>query len=113
MENQESEFGKGFIYNLILFAKHWGSINIFKETDYSLWFNGAGDHFFGFEVPSQWQETELGNRFTALKDLVLRFRLSPGQVTEEDFEKVFKELEELVRLVDKELGVEAIKATWN
>lgn len=115
---ETSEFGKGFIYNLVLFAKHWGNLKEYRfsgnEPDYGLWFNGAGDHFFDFEVPAKWKETELGGRFEALRSLILDFRLKySDSVTKADFEGVFKDLEELCILIDKELGVEDIKATWN
>jgi hypothetical protein len=69
METQTSEFGKGFIYNLILFSMHWWrhfeSIETYKrigETEeYGLerWFNGASDHLYELEIPEQFKNKKV------------------------------------------------------
>lgn len=122
MENDKSEFGKGFTYNLFLFAKHYERLERYmKDFDSSgingveMWFNGAGDHFFEFELPDSLKETEIGKRFEILRNKVLEWRLAFGDntSTKEDFNWVFEELEALCREVDKFLGVKAIKADYN
>lgn len=120
----ESEFGKGFIYNLILFAKHHDKIQAMVERYnkmelpdvWEMWFNSAGDHWYELEVPARWQEHEIGQRVMALKDKVLQLRLAYGgrkPATQDDFYEVWVEVEEIARLIDKELGVDDIKASWN
>lgn len=124
MSENESEFGKGFIYNLILFAKHHGKImDMVKRYNqaelpdvWEMWFNSAGDHWYELEVPSQWQEHEIGRRVVVLKDRILHLRLAWGgrpPATEDDFNQVWVEIEDIARLIDKELGVDDIKASWN
>ena len=112
-----SEFGKGFIYNLILFAKHWGNIQSYKygdnsEPDYGLWFNGAADHFFELEIPDKYKDTEIGSKLSALRDLALDFRLN-ATPTKQDFNGFFEDLENVCMLIDKDLGVEDIKADYS
>jgi hypothetical protein len=60
--NDVSEYGTGFIYNLVLFVKHHDRLKEllstyqkigFNDDAYEMWFNGAGDHFFGLKVPPQ------------------------------------------------------------
>jgi len=123
-KKQESEFGKGFIYNLILFAKHWGRIENDleayksigdKQGAYGIWFYGAADHFFEFEIPKQFKKKKIGKLAKWLRNKCLDFRLPltrEKKPTEKDFEEIFEKLEELARLIDKELGIKTIKATW-
>ena len=69
-KKQTSEFGKGFIYNIFLFAKHWEGLYKFIQDykriglpikyAYGLWFNGAGDHFFEFVLPPRWVNKKVG-----------------------------------------------------
>jgi len=72
-KKKTSEFGKGFVYNLILFAKHYE--NIIKEVEmrdkqkeligevltnpYSNWFYKATDHLYDVEIPEQWKRTKI------------------------------------------------------
>jgi hypothetical protein len=124
IKKQKSEFGKGFVYNLILFAKHWW--NIFEiiesykksgmpvERAYDMWFYGASDHFYEFEIPEQFKDKEIGKIAEWLKEKCLY--LGHGfkeKATEKDFEEVFKKLEKLALLIDKELGIEPVEATFN
>lgn len=109
-----TDYGKGFIYNLILFAKHYGSILYYKhilpETiAYEVWFNGATDHLKELEIPKVWKRKKIGKlakQFTE-KCFKLCNEITP---TTKDFMEVFKLLEELAFLVDKELGLKPIKA---
>ena len=120
MVKKKSEYGRGFIYNLILFAKHWYQGIDFmkrfgKEIGIQAFFNAASDHFFEFEIPKQFRKKKIGKLAKKLQDLSLDFGHSSKRIeaTEKDFEKAFEMLEELARLIDKELGVKDIEAEWN
>lgn len=126
MKETTSEFGEGFVYNLILFAKHWGKIigdlqmykqmKSFDEAEaYSMWFYGAGDHMKGFEVPSSLKGTRIDKLSKELSDLVFEKRLAIGENsgTEKDFNKAFELLEELAMEIDRHIGSNPIKAKWN
>jgi len=130
-KKQTSEFGKGFIYNLILFSKHWWRASVDMESyektfkdKYSkgearskaidVWFNGASDHFYELEIPKQWKRKKIGKLARWLQDKSLYWGHGfKEKATEKDFEEVFEKLEELARLIDKELGVKDIKADWS
>lgn len=126
MTKKTSEFGKGFIYNLVLFSKHWWRhFEDFKRSDEmaeknpelwtkgsnDLWFNGAGDHFFEFEIPKQFQGTKIGKLAQELQDEAIKRRL--GSITLKELSTFFEKLEELCMLIDKKLGVIDIKADNN
>ena len=92
----KSEFGKGFVYNLILFASHFER-EIFKvqnKKDFRIWFNGASDHLYELEIPKQFKNTEIGKKAKELQDLSLEIghgkRMMNGSVNEHDFNKVVK-----------------------
>ena len=131
-KKKQSEFGKGFIYNLILFAKHWwkcqellGSYRrlrvknpkLFSDKDaLAMWWNGASDHFMEFEIPKQWQKKKIGKLAEQLSNKAWHWGHEfEGQdkLAEKDFGDFFEQLEELARLIDKELGVSDIEATWH
>lgn len=127
-----SEFGKGFIYNLILFSKHsYLHLEFLKnyaelrklhpdkpefftdESALALWFNAASDHFYDFEVPLQWKNNEIGKLAEEIRSRTLYFghgfRMNP---TIEDFKDIENKIELLARLVDKELGIDDIEAQY-
>jgi len=123
---EESEFGKGFIYNLVLFAKHFERFkecmdctaelaernpDLWKKGHDNMWFNGAADHFVEFEIPEQYKDTELGKLAQELSNEAWDRRTKI--TTQEDFDKFHERLEELCRLIDKSLGIEPVQATWN
>jgi len=110
--NQESEFGRGFIYNLILFAKHYYWHNDFPAQ---FWFDAAADHFEEFEIPEQFKDTEIGNLAKELEDFCDTLKDSFGrivEITNEDKEEAFHKLEKLAMLIDKELGLEDVEARF-
>lgn len=128
-----SDFGKGFIYNLILFTKHWAEMrtkldmykkmrerspDLFDENDaVQLWFNGASDHFYEFEIPEKYKDTEIGKIALYIESKSLDAGHGSGlmgrkKITLKDYEEVFEKLENLAMLIDKELGVEDIEARW-
>lgn len=125
---KKSEFGQGFTYNFFLFAKHWWKCSeeirvwekmrvedpgLFSEKDaVSFWFNGAADHFYDLEIPEQWRNHKIGRLTKRLQNKGLRWRMEElGD--KKDFDKFFEDCERLMRMVDKELGVEVKKATWS
>lgn len=124
----KTEFGQGFVYSLILFAKHWGAlphtveayrkagIDDPEKSAVSIWFYGAADHFYDFIIPEDLKDTEVGKLALSLQARAMRFRLpvrEENELTLEDFDQFFKDLELLARLIDAKLGVEAIEAEWN
>jgi len=131
-KKQKSEFGRGFVYNLILFAKHWYQAKEYMEQYEDLYkgrkskqearnrgiqifFNGASDHLFEFQIPKQFRGKKIGKLAKKFQDFCLEFGHGSKmlEATEKDFEKAFEMLEELARLIDKELGVKDIEAEWN
>ena len=106
-----SEFGKGFIYNLILFSKHF--YKNYESCDSWLWFNGAGDHFFELEIPEQFKNKNWAKRLRRLQSRILDNRLKFGKDEDGEKKEVFDELEKIVMLIDKDLGVKDIKADYN
>lgn len=117
-----SEFGKGFVYNLVLFAKHWAyNIEYRKEQAktqpdaFWYWFNGASDHLYELEIPKQWQKKKIGKLARHIQDTALKLGhdfASEHKATEKAYETIFEELEQLCLLIDKELGLKPIKADW-
>jgi len=113
----KSEFGRGFIYNLILFSKHWWKHydNLEKyyitEKALEMWFNGASDHLYELEIPERYKGTEIGRLAKWIQDKGLYwghgFERKP---TQKDFDRMFKKIEKLARLIDNELGVETKEA---
>lgn len=117
MEEQKSEFGKGFVYNLFLFAKHWWKhfdcIEDSREHgyDFGMWKCGASDHMEEFEIPPQFVGTEIGDLAEEVSTTIGKLRFSTD-VTKEQFDDIFKKLERLCMLIDKHLGVEPVEARW-
>lgn len=128
---KKSEFGDGFIYSLILFAKHWGMFQhmvkewrmlreknptLFSDEDaVSLWFNGSSDHFYGLVVPEKWENHKIGKLAQSLRSTALHWGhgfMGP-KPTLKQFGQFFDDLEKLAILIDKELGVEDKKAKWS
>lgn len=125
----KSEFGKGFIYNLILFSKHWWKCyndienyekmaeehpDLYNEEDaLEMWFNGASDHLYELQIPKKWESKEIGRLAKWIQDKGLYwghgFKTKP---TKKDFDMIFNKVEKLARLIDKELGVNTKEAEW-
>ena len=123
-----SEFGKGFVYNLFLFAKHWEGLDrkielykkmaekdpeLFTEPDaVSLWFNGAGDHFFGLVIPKQWEKEAIGKLATKVQSKALLWRMGEFGGLKEA-QEFMSDCEKLMRMIDNKLGVKTSKAEYN
>lgn len=124
-----SEFGKGFVYNLILFSKHIGRIEhslqmyrqmreknaiLFRDEDaLSMWFNGASDHFYELVVPKQLKKTEIGKLADWITERSLHFgHGSKDKPTIEETRAIVDAVERLAILIDKELGVKPVEAEY-
>jgi hypothetical protein len=121
-----SEFGKGFIYNLVLFCRHYDKAFVYyadflkiypdKEEAWKralpLWFNGAGDHFFEFTVPEEYEGKKIGKLAENLRSRALDYRMA-GEVGLKEFEQFHHDIEKLAILIDKELGIKVVKADWS
>jgi len=129
MKKKTNDFGKGFIYNLILWAKHipyheglpdkWKRMNeiIGKNEGYSCWFNGASDHLYDLEIPKKWQKTKIGKLARQLQDLGLEIghgnrMMDTSDKVIEDYKKVIELTKELAFEIDKKLGVKPVKASF-
>ncbi|NYT05146.1 MAG: hypothetical protein GKC04_02050 [Methanomicrobiales archaeon] len=93
----ESQFGRGFITNLVLIAKHFG---LPPEEAWS----GVADHLTEMELPDRF-------RGTPVEDLTTRFRKrvlwhQAGTLDHEDAEEVMRILYRLVVAIDHELGLD-------
>ena len=77
-----SEFGKGFIYNLILFAKHFDragleiecnkEVKLSEGRSLSLWINGVSDHLFELVIPEN-LPILLKEKIKKLQDIALDY----------------------------------------
>jgi len=120
----EEDFGKGFVYNLILFAKHWKDIDRLLDfckdpcvkfpEHYAvfMWISGASDHLFGLEIPPKFKRKKIGKLAKWLQQRCFELRNRDKEATLKDFNEIFDKLEELAMLIDKELGVEPIEAIF-
>ncbi len=131
-DKEYSEFGKGLVYNLVLFTNHFkderaiaiierhhgyvGEASIwYKTIEEQVWFwvNAASDHLYELC-------TETGNKKLDKKLLELRtLGLNMGHVydkkhlcTYENFVKLRDLTIECAMLVDKMLGVEVIEGEY-
>lgn len=115
----ESEFGQGLMYNLGLFLAHAMQDYYLpderkKIRGVEMWFYGATDHFYDFE----WQSAPtpaLKKRCKVLRDKCLTWRLPMNEIdkpTEKDKLWALSESKEILRAVDKFLGVNTIKGEW-
>ena len=104
MENNESEFGKGYSYCLGLFLAHAERKLFVYEgiTDYGLWFNAAGDHLYDFDAKTE--------RDITFKDRILYLRLE--KATKEDFKWAIREAKDLLMEYDKSNGIEVTKGNY-
>ena len=113
----KSDFGKGFVYNLILFASHFerSICDIRGEKDYSIWFNGASDHLYELEIPKKWDNTNIGKTAKRLQKIALEIGHGERMIdknTEEEFDECVKLTKKMGLLIDKELGIRPIKGNW-
>lgn len=93
----KSEFGRGFIVNLMLLSRHFG---LPPEKA----FFGAADHLNDFTVPELFRGTEIEELAGRLRKMVIWHQ--PGTLDKEDAADVRRLLNRIAVAVDKELGIQ-------
>ena len=96
MFSMESKFGRGFIVNLMLVARH------FALPPEQAWY-GVGDHMEEFVMPVMFKGTEVEPLVESLRKKVLWHQ--PGTMDKEDAHEVTLTLNALVVAIDRVLGV--------
>jgi hypothetical protein len=91
-----SNFGRGFVTNLFLLAKHFG---LPPEQA----FYGAADHLEELIVPKQFEGTEIEQMVEQLRKKV--YWHSPGMLDREEAADVQKLINRLALAVDIALGI--------
>ena len=127
---EESEFGRGLVICLVKFAEHrwrWYEQKKFyeemrkKQSKYfnisnavETHFNGASDHLYEIEVPSEWEKAKLGKKVKELQDFGLEMGhgFTGKDWTEDDVEKAYTMCQEVALLIDKELGLKPQIGSW-
>ncbi len=93
---QKSEFGRGFVVNLMLLSRHFG---LPPEKA----FYGAADHLNDFIVPERFRGTEIEELAERLRKMVIWHQ--PGTLDKEDAADVRRVLNRIAVAVDGELGI--------
>ncbi|MDD3406547.1 MAG: hypothetical protein PHP13_00525 [Methanomicrobium sp.] len=93
----DSQFGRGFITNIMLISKHVG---LPPERAWT----GLADHMTEAVLPPSFKGTEVEELFSLLRQKIVWHQ--NGLMDAEDLEGVRKTLRRLVVAIDKELGVE-------
>lgn len=91
-----SKFGKGFVVNLILLAKHLG-----LPPDKA--FFGAADHLDEMVLPAAFRGTEVEEALEHLRKAVIWHQ--PGSMDKEDYEAAVNAMHRLAIAIDHELGI--------
>jgi hypothetical protein len=124
-EEAKSEFGKGLTYCLGLFLAHAERYRFDKQIyakagrayidDHVAlsWFNGASDHLYELDT-SRVRDAALKARLEALKDKALEFGHGFPKVnaTEKDVEWAIAEAKACLLEIDRQLGVPAVKGSY-
>lgn len=92
----ESQFGRGFITNIMLIARH------FALPPEQAW-AGVSDHLTEMQVPEQFLGTEVEELVTMLRKNVMWHQ--NGSMDKEDAESVVRILKRLVVAIDRNLGI--------
>lgn len=120
-DSETSDFGRGFLYPLILFAMHcdgvqykaaqYQSNGIPVEEAYSIWFYGAADHLLEMEIPEALKDSEIGLLAESLRGYVLDRRMKYDS-TDLDYKTALSQLRHLAFLIDQHFGHNPVRATW-
>ncbi len=92
----KSEFGRGFVVNLMLLSKHFG---LPPERA----FYGAADHLDDMIVPDVFRGTEIETLVERLRKQVIWHQ--PGTLDKEDAEDVRRLINRIAIAIDKHLGI--------
>ena len=93
---QKSEFGRGFVVNLMLLSRHFG---LPPEKA----FYGAADHLNDLKVPEQFRGTEIEELIERLRKMVIWHQ--PGVLDKEDTADIRRLLNRIAVAVDTHLGI--------
>jgi hypothetical protein len=91
-----SKFGRGFVVNLILLAKHLG-----LPPDKV--FFGAADHLDEMVLPERFRGTEVEMALEHLRKAVIWHQ--PGSMDKEDYAEAVRAMNRLAITIDHELGI--------
>jgi len=91
-----SKFGKGFVVNLMLLAKHFG------QPPAQAW-PGAADHMEEMQLPEPFKGTEVEKILEVLRKQV--YWHQPGSMDREDAVEVVRTMNRLAVAVDRALGI--------
>jgi hypothetical protein len=92
----ESRFGRGFVTNLVLIAKHFG-----LPPDQA--WPGVADHLTELTLPDAFRGTEVEELVTMLRKRIIWHQ--SGVMDREDAEAVIAILNRVVVAVDRQLGI--------
>jgi len=92
----KSEFGRGFIINLMLLSRHFG-----QPPEKA--FYGAADHLTDLIVPEQFRGTEIDELIDRLRKLVIWHQ--PGIMDKEDAADIRRLLNQIGVAIDRHLGI--------
>lgn len=92
----ESQFGRGFITNIMLISKH------FALPPEQAW-SGVKDHLTEMQVPEQFRGTEIEELVTMLRKNIMWHQ--NGSMDKDDAEAVMRILRRLVVAIDRNLGI--------
>jgi hypothetical protein len=92
----DSQFGRGFITNIMLVAKH------FAMPPEQAW-GGVSDHLTEMQVPEQFLGTDVEELVTLLRKNIMWHQ--PGTMDKEDAQSVIRILNRLVVAIDRHLGI--------
>jgi hypothetical protein len=92
----ESTFGRGFVTNLVLIAKHFG-----LPPDQA--WGGVADHLTEMELPEMFRGTPVEDLTIKLRKRILWHQT--GTLDREDAADVIRLLNRLVIAIDRELGI--------
>ena len=91
-----SKFGKGFVVNLILLAKHLG-----LPPDQA--FFGVADHLDEMVLPEKFRGTEVEKALEHLRKAVIWHQA--GSMDKEDYAEAVRAMYRLAIVIDHELGI--------
>lgn len=104
----ESEFGKGFAYNLGLFLAHENT-NLTKYADESNWFTAAYDHLYELCVDPKYLGDKLAFRVQSFRDFCFDKK---NKANQHDKEWALQEARDLLLEWDIALEIPAMKGSY-
>jgi hypothetical protein len=93
----------------------WGTEEKALSHEIEMWANGASDHLYDIKTPKSIRQQKIKSIVKKLQDKALEMGHgfnNEKTYTIEDFHDLRKMTEDIMVLVDKELGLYPIEATW-